>query len=73
MAALSAAASVVSSQQQYAKTHDIGSLFEALTVSVLTKKPANTVAFLAEEAAKLSSVTGPIQTPAVRAALRVRV
>jgi hypothetical protein len=46
---------IVSTQQTYASQHDLPGIFEALTLLVVFKKPANPLEFLAEEARKLKA------------------
>lgn len=54
MAHLHTAEVVVRDQQTYAKQHDIPGVFEGLTIALLYKKPADPIAFIAEEAKRMS-------------------
>jgi hypothetical protein len=67
MAAPALAAEVVANQQKYATTQDVGTLFEALTVSVLSTKPANVLAHLATELGRFAAA-GKVELPAVSGA-----
>jgi hypothetical protein len=66
MAALSAAQSVVSGQQAYAKQVDVSALFEILTIALLSRKPDNVLGFLHEQLSDLAQQTGTLTMPAVR-------
>jgi hypothetical protein len=55
--AVNAASAIVGAQQSFAKEHDLGALFETLTVALIVKKPARAalLAYLAEELARVTA------------------
>ena len=54
MAHMATAEVVVRDQQSYAKQHDIPGVFEGLTIALLYKKPQDPIAFISEEANRMS-------------------
>ena len=55
--AVNAASAIVGAQQSFAKEHDLGALFETLTVALIVKKPARAalLPYLAEELARITA------------------
>ena len=55
--AVNAASTIVAQQQGFAKEHDLGALFETLTVALIVKKPARAalLPYLAEELARITA------------------
>ena len=55
--AANAASAIVGAQQSFAKAHDLGALFETLTVALIVKKPARSalLPYLAEELARITA------------------
>ena len=58
--AANAASAIVGAQQSFAKAHDLGALFETLTVALIVKKPARSalLPYLAEELARTLRAAG---------------
>ncbi len=63
MASLAAAQSVVAGQQAYAKQHDLASLFEALTIRILSNKPTDVLSFIGT--CLTEAAGGEVKVPAV--------
>jgi hypothetical protein len=55
--AVNAASTIVAQQQGFAKEHDLGALFETLTVALIVKKPARAalLPYLSEELARIAA------------------
>ena len=55
--AVAAASAIVGAQQSFAKAHDLGALFESLTVALIVKKPARAelLPYLAEELGRVTA------------------
>ena len=55
--AVNAASTIVAQQQGFAKEHDLGALFETLTVALIVKKPARAalLPYLSEELARITA------------------
>lgn len=65
MSALGISQSVVSGQQKYAKEHSLSTLFEVLTISLLSNKPKDALGFLHTQLSEMVQSGGEAKLPPV--------
>jgi len=65
MSAIAISTSVVQNQQTYAKQHNLSTLFEILTINLLSNKPKDPLAFLHTQLSDMAQAGGEIKMPTV--------